>query len=82
MPDVPSVDALPAPLETLQVEVPLPILTHPRALLYRGTVQSEEYHVSDVGQVSLEEVGRPDALLTISHVVVATHWVHKRRFAK
>ena len=80
MPDVPSVDALPAPLETLQVEVPLPILTHPRALLYRGTVQSEEYHVSDVGQVSLEEVGRPDALL-ISHVVDANHRVRKCRFA-
>ena len=70
LPDVPRVDALPAPLEALQAEVPLPVRTHLLALLNRGTVQSKEYHVSDVGQVSLKEVGRPDALL-ISHFAVA-----------
>ena len=80
MPDVPRVDALPVPLETLHVEVPLPVLTHFPALLNRCTVQSKEYHVSDVGQVSLEEVGRPDALL-ISYVVDANHRVRKCRFA-
>ena len=62
-------DAPPAPLEAFQVEVLLPAFAHPPAILDRVAVKPQEYHVSDVRQVALKEVGGPDALLIIlAHV--------------
>ena len=70
-------DAPPATLEALQIEVLFPAFAHPPATLDRVAVQPQEYHVSDVGQVALEEVGGPDALLILGHVVAnSSHLAH------